>query len=92
MTRRRNQPGGGAMRMLGRALTAAMADQRKADDAAPGPVHLVVPDAATADILVSIADNLAGVELSRLRWQRDREMGAPGADFQRRACHHSAAP
>ena len=43
----------------------------------PAPVHLVVPDKATADVLVSIADNLAGVELSRLRWQRDKDMGRP---------------
>ena len=27
---------------------------------APDPVHLVVPDQTTADVLVSIADNLAG--------------------------------
>lgn len=40
-----------------------------------GPVHLVVPDQATADVLVSIADSLAGVELSRLRWQRDLDEG-----------------
>jgi hypothetical protein len=36
-----------------------------------GPLHLVVPDTATADLLVGIADSLAGVELSRLRWQHD---------------------
>jgi hypothetical protein len=39
------------------------------------PVHLVVPDKPTADLLVSMADSLAGVELSRLRWQRDLEAG-----------------
>ena len=40
-----------------------------------GPVHLVVPDKPTADLLVSMADSLAGVELSRLRWQRDLDEG-----------------
>lgn len=40
-----------------------------------GPVHLVVPDKPTADLLVSMADSLAGVELSRLRWQRDVDQG-----------------
>jgi hypothetical protein len=39
------------------------------------PVHLVVPDEPTEDLLVSMADSLAGVELSRLRWQRDLEEG-----------------
>lgn len=39
------------------------------------PVHLIVPDAAAGDVLVSIADSLAGVETSRLRWQRDLEQG-----------------
>jgi hypothetical protein len=39
------------------------------------PVHLIVPDTATGDVLVSIADSLAGVETSRLRWQRDLEQG-----------------
>ena len=47
----------------------------------PDPVHLVVPDKATADVLASIADNLAGVELSRLRWERDKEMGRPALTF-----------
>ena len=56
----------------------------------PSPVHLVVPDKATADVLVSIADNLAGIELSRLRWERDKRDGAAGADVQRRAGSHPA--
>lgn len=41
------------------------------------PLHLVVPDAATADLLVSGADSVAGVELSRMRWQRDLDVGRP---------------
>lgn len=66
------------MRRIGNALNQAMREQRRsARDEVPGSVHLVVPDKATADVLVSIADNLAGVELSRLRWQRDKEMGRP---------------
>jgi hypothetical protein len=44
-------------------------------------VHLVVPDARTADILTSIADHLAGAELSRLRWENDRVMGRPALTF-----------
>ncbi len=45
------------------------------------PVCLVVPDAPSADVLVSMADSLAGVETSRLRWERDREMGRPALTF-----------
>lgn len=46
------------------------------------PTHLVVPDAATADVLVSMADSLAGVELSRLRWARDEAEGRPLLTFE----------
>jgi hypothetical protein len=59
------------MQLLGDELTAAMADQGRAHAGEPEPVHLVVPDSSTADVLVSIADNMAGIELSRLRWERD---------------------
>jgi hypothetical protein len=45
------------------------------------PVHLVVPDKPTADLLSSVADSLAGVELSRLRWQRDLDQGRPALTF-----------
>ncbi|SDQ94899.1 hypothetical protein [Actinopolyspora saharensis] len=81
------------MRLLGRELSAAMAEVRAADAAgaaevadsseadSPVPVHLVVPDQPTADVLVSIADNLAGVELSRLRWERDEHMGRAPLTF-----------
>lgn len=70
------------MRCLGNALNRAMRDQRKlADGEVPDAVHLVVPDQATADLLASIADNLAGIELSRLRWQRDEEQGRPALTF-----------
>lgn len=65
------------MRALGREISSALGEARRANKAAPWPVHLVVPDKVTADVLVSIADNLAGVELSRLRWQRDKDQGRP---------------
>ena len=45
------------------------------------PIHLVVPDKPTADLLVSMADSLAGVELSRLRWQRDLDEGRTPLTF-----------
>lgn len=44
-------------------------------------IALIVPDQATADILASIADTVAGNEISRLRWQRDLEMGRPALTF-----------
>lgn len=54
---------------------------REVLQAGHGPVHLVVPDAATADLLVSIADSMAGVELSRLRWERDLAEGREALTF-----------
>lgn len=51
------------------------AEVRRVLELGHGPVHLVVPDKPTADLLVSMADSLAGVELSRLRWQRDLDEG-----------------
>lgn len=69
------------MNALGKELSAAIAEMRKENKEAPKPVHLVVPDKTTADVLVSIADNLAGVELSRLRWQRDKNQGRPALTF-----------
>ena len=70
------------MRRLGNSLTRAMRDQRKNATAdVPDPVHLIVPDQATADVLVSIADNLAGIELSRLRWQHDKDQGRPALTY-----------
>ena len=69
------------MRLLGRELNKAITEQfkRSADD--PPPIHVVVPDSGTADILVSIADSVAGKELSRLRWERDRQQGRPALTF-----------
>jgi hypothetical protein len=56
------------MKLLGKEITAVL-------HSGHGPVQLVVPDKPTADVLVSMADSLAGVELSRLRWERDLEEG-----------------
>ncbi len=71
------------MRRIGSALNRAMREQRTAAGAgeSPAAIHLVVPDQATADVLVSIADNLAGVELSRLRWERDVDQGRPALTY-----------
>lgn len=70
------------MRRIGSALNRAMREQRNAAGGeTPDAVHLVVPDQTTADVLVSIADNLAGVELSRLRWERDLEEGRPALTY-----------
>lgn len=69
------------MKLIGTELTAAIAEMRKAKPERPEPVHLVVPDAATANVLASMADNLAGVELSRLRWERDLQMGRDTLTF-----------
>ncbi|MEU4244459.1 hypothetical protein [Actinoplanes sp. NPDC026619] len=62
------------MRLLGRAI-------REIFEGGLGPVHLVVPDRPTADLLATVADSLAGVELSRLRWQHDLNSGRPALTF-----------
>lgn len=69
------------VRAIGSALTAALRDRRVANPDRPEPIHLVVPDKMTADVIVSIADNLAGLELSRLRWAQDKAMGRPQLTF-----------
>lgn len=63
------------MGLLGDAIEASMAGYSAANPISPPPIHIVLPDAVTGDVLVSIADSLAGVETSRLRWQRDLEVG-----------------
>lgn len=65
----------GLMELIGEAITEAWRDTTN------GAVHIVVPDGPSADILVSIADSLAGVETSRLRWQRDLELHRPALTF-----------
>lgn len=69
------------MDLLGSHIDRAMADLKALAPGEPSPVHLVVPDQVTADVLVSIADSLAGVETSRLRWARDLEQGRPALTF-----------
>ncbi|WP_238419504.1 hypothetical protein [Gordonia sp. 'Campus'] len=71
-----------AMRIIGKALSSSVGDQRRAAGLGPlDSVHLVMPDQATADVLVTIADNLAGIELSRLRWRRDEHEGRPALTY-----------
>jgi hypothetical protein len=66
---------------VGKALETAMAAaDALAHDTQPA-VHLVVPDADTADVLASIADTLAGVEISRLRWEHDVAQGRQPLTF-----------
>lgn len=62
------------MRTLGAAI-------REIREVGLGPVHVVVPDRPTADLLATAADSLAGVELSRLRWQHDLDSGRPALTF-----------
>lgn len=69
------------IKLLGRELNKALTEQFRANATDPDPIHLVVPDSTTADILVSIADSVAGKELSRLRWERDKHMGRPALTF-----------
>lgn len=69
------------MELLGTVVAEAMADQAAASPTAPGPVQVVLPDTASGDLLVSMADSLAGTEISRLRWQRDLEVGRPPLTF-----------
>jgi hypothetical protein len=70
-----------AMRILGADIIAVLEDRREASPEEPEPIHLVVPDKATTDVLVSIADNMAGIELSRIRWENDKMMGRPTLTF-----------
>lgn len=63
------------MSVLGEALDAAMHEIVAGGDEDTTAVHLVMPDTQTGDLLVSIADSLAGVEISRLRWERDLAQG-----------------
>lgn len=66
------------MGTLGAALRGILDRPVSHDTAA---VQVVVPDRPTIDILATIADSLAGVELSRLRWQRDVDQDRPALTF-----------
>ena len=69
------------VRAIGAAVQDSIAHAHERDPESLDPVHIVVPDKATADLLASIADALAGVELSRLRWEHDLEVGRPALTF-----------
>lgn len=62
------------MRLLGEQLDRVMTPADPSTGLA-APIHLIVPDSPTADLLVSIADSLAGIEINRLRWTRDLQAG-----------------
>lgn len=70
-----------ALTIVGDALAAAISHNTSDDPEDRDPVHIVVPDAPTADLLVSIADAAAGVELSRLRWEHDIAQGREALTF-----------
>lgn len=55
----------------------AAADAHLADRA----VRIVTTDSVTADVLASIADSAAGVEIQRLRWARDLDAGRTPLTF-----------
>jgi hypothetical protein len=69
------------MDLIGDALDRALTATGAGDGSKRDPIHLVMPDAATGDVLVSIADSLAGVEISRLRWERDVQVGRKPLTF-----------
>ena len=69
------------MKVLSQELNLAIAEQTEANPNEPAPVHIVVPDSTTADLLVSIADSIAGKELSRLRWEQDQREGRRALTF-----------
>ncbi len=72
------------VKALAKQLSSALTEQRKTDAENPDPIHLVVPDSATADILVSIVDSVGGQELTRLRFEQDKRMGRPALTFDGR--------
>jgi hypothetical protein len=69
------------VRLIGEAVEQSVADAYARNPERPDPIHICVPEQGTADLLASIADALAGVELSRLRWQRDLDEGRPALTF-----------
>lgn len=68
------------MSRVGEAVEVAMAVMQ-AETGEPGPISIITPDTATGDLLASVADSLAGLEISRLRWERDIEVGRPPLTF-----------
>lgn len=75
------------MELLGTEVDAAVREFAAVSPFSTEPVHVIVPDTATGDVLVSIADSIAGVETSRLRWQRDLEQGRPALTYDGEPAH-----
>jgi hypothetical protein len=69
------------MGIIGDAAAKALAVTYNDDADARRPIHIVTPDKATGDLLTSIADSLAGVEISRLRWEHDVAQGREPLTF-----------
>lgn len=69
------------MELLGHAIDEAMAEQEQVNSGSPEPIQIVLPDSATGDLIVSMADSLAGTEISRLRWAHDLAVGRPALTF-----------
>ena len=67
------------MQVLGEAIFGSLRDSGFEENAQR--ITIVTPDKQTTDMLASIADVLAGNEISRLRWQRDLEMGREPVTF-----------
>jgi hypothetical protein len=67
------------MQLMGEAIRESLRDSNFEESAQR--INIVTPDKQTTDLLASIADVLAGQEISRLRWQRDVEMGREPVTF-----------
>lgn len=65
--------------LLGEAILKSRDSKNFADE--PSRINIIVPDKQTGDILASIADVLAGNEISRLRWERDIDMDREPVTF-----------
>lgn len=72
----------GVLQVLGEALQRCLEEVTAAcADDADAAVRVVVPDSVTGDVLASIADSAAGVEIQRLRWARDVTQGRKPLTF-----------
>lgn len=69
------------MGIIGSAVAQALAETANDPEDERRPIHIVTPDKATGDLLTSIADSLAGVEISRLRWEQDVVQGREPLTF-----------
>lgn len=70
------------LQRLGEALDRCLEESAAADAyLADRAVRIITTDSVTADVLASIADSAAGVEIQRLRWARDVEVGRTPLTF-----------